>query len=356
LPEIEIIASGHVTRDDAAFPTLVDLGDGELICGYTAQGQGPNALGGTEWSRSRDGGQSWIREGTILPRMEDPVRINSLRLSSVSDGTLLAYGSRDYLKGRGDTRSFGNERNEPVFCVSRDRGRSWSHPVVIPASLSPAYEISNPIVEVGSDVWLAPAATLGDSAKLGERVVVFESSDHGCTWTQQHTVFVDPRGEKGFFEQKIIRLGPDRLLAVAWTVTLGTYTDLENHFALSEDLGRTWTPPITTGIRGQTLSPLYLGGDRLLALSNRRYGAQGIVAYWVRFSEHGWQIEGQSTLWDARASRDRSTEATSGIDAFDDFAFGLPSAVRLEQNLFLAVHWCREDGIFGIRWTRFKEV
>lgn len=354
--KINIEESGHVSRDDAAFPTLIDLGGGEFLCGYTAKGQGPNALAGTDWSRSSDWGSTWTREGSILPRTENPVTINSLRLSAASDGTLIAYGSRDYLEGKGDTRSFGNEKNEPVFCLSRDRGKSWSKPSVIDSDLSPAYEISNPVVDAGSNIWLAPAATLPDSGRLGERVVVFQSKDGGRTWPDCHIVFYDPAGKKGFFEQKVISLGQGKLLAAAWTVTLGDYKDLENHFSLSEDFGRTWSDALPTGISGQTLGLLYLGEDRLLGLSNRRYGDQGVVAYLVRFTPIRWSLEGESLLWDARASRDKNTETTSGIDAFDDFAFGLPSAVRLGENRFLAVHWCREEGVFGIRWTRFSIV
>ena len=353
---IEIIDTGHVTRDDAAFPTVASLGGGELLCAYTAGGDGPNAMAGTDWSRSTDWGSTWTHEGTILPRVENPVMVNSLRLSLASDGTILAYGDRSYLEGRGDSRSFGNEQSEPVICRSLDRGRTWSEPAVIPSTLSRAYEISNPIVDAGRNIWLAPAATLSDSSRLGERVVVFRSTDGGETWPTQVTALSDPDGKKGFFEQKIINLGNGRLLAVAWTVTLGDYQDLENHFSVSNDYGRTWTAPASTGVRGQTLGLTYLGDDRLLLLSNRRYGDQGVVAYFARFSERSWTVEGESMIWDANASRDTSTEKSSGIDAFDDFAFGLPSALGINGNKFLSVHWCREDGIFGIKWTKFREA
>ena len=143
---------------------------------------------------------------------------------------------------------------------------------MIPSSLAETYEISNPIVEAGDSVLLAPAATLPDSKRLGERVVVFRSEDNGKTWPEYSTVFHDPEGEKG--------------------------TDIE---------------------------PALFGRGRLLLLSNRRYGNQGIAAYFARFNAESWVIEGDSLLWDARSSRNTETENTSGIDAFDDFAFGLPS-------------------------------
>ena len=353
---VEVIDTGYVSRDDAAFPTMAVSDSGEIICAYTAKGDGPNALGGTDWSVSSDSGSTWVYGGTILPREENPVRSNSLRISRVSEGTIFAYGSRDYLKGDGSARKFGDYTNEPVVCRSVDSGRSWSEVTVIPSGLAETYEISNPIVEAGNGVLLAPAATLPDSKRLGERVVVFRSEDNGKTWPEYSTVFHDSEGKKGFFEQKIISVGEGRLLAVAWTVTLGDYKDLENHFSISDDYGVTWSPALPTGIKGQTLSPLYLGEDRLFLLSNRRYGNQGVAAYFARFNAEGWVIEGDSLLWDARSSRNAETENTSGIDAFDDFAFGLPSAVRIGENLFLSVHWCREEGIYGIRWTKFREV
>ena len=108
------------------------------------------------------------------------------------------------------------------------------------------------------------------------------------------------------------------------------------------------------GIKGQTMTPVPLGGDRLLVLSNRRYGKQGIVLYIVNIAGEQWVVEHESMLWDARTETNcvNITEADSGIEAFDDFAFGLPSAIMLDTETFLAVHWCKEDGVFGIRWTK----
>ena len=356
---IEIVASGHVTRDDAAFPTLAILGDGSLLCAYTAKGDGPNAIGGTECSRSTDGGYTWEYQGIILPRAEDPVAVNSLRISRSSAGRLYAYGERTYLTGAGRERDFRNDVREPVFCVSDDDGLSWSSPAVIPTALARGYEISNPMLCMGNDRLLAPAALLPDEEHLGEKVVLFESPDGGKSWPNHIVMLSDPEGKKGFFEQKVIDLGDGRLLAAAWTVILGEYSDLENHFAWSSDYGKSWSVPRPMGVRGQTLTPHLLGYDgkgncRLLCLSNRRYGDQGVVAYLVTASENSSRVELETMVWDAKMSRDRATEKSSGIDAFDDFAFGLPSAISLGDDSYLAVHWCREEGVFGIRWTRLR--
>lgn len=350
----EIIDTGHVSRNDAAFPTLVVLENGDILCAHTAKGDGPNALGGTDLARSSDNGFTWIHQGTILPRTENPVAVNSMRISQAADNTLLAYGERAHLAGKGAVRRFGIDKSEPVLCVSTDEGKTWSPPSPLPADLAGAYEISSPIICKNNNTFLAPAATLADKDHLGERVVLYESRDRGETWPEYHTVFQDPEGKKGFFEQKIIHLEESRLLATAWTVTLGDYKDLENHFAISDNFGKTWSPAYPAGIQGQTLTPLYLGDNNLLCLSNRRYGAQGVAAYHAKIDDTKWEVETLGLLWDAKASRDQNLEKTKGIEAFDDFAFGLPSAIQLKNDLFLAVHWCREDGVFGIRWTQFR--
>ena len=348
---VEIIDSGHVDRRDSAFPTLVWLDGGDILCAFSVGG-GPNVEGGTQLARSNDGGISWTCEGPILAKAEDPTRTNSLRLSRTADCTVLAYGQRNYPDSAGS--EFGRIRNEPVLCRSTDGGRTWSDPEVIQTGLDGPFEISNPIVVLDSGRWLAPAATLSHPDRLGERVVAFVSPDQGCSWPETYTVLRDPEGAKGFFEQKIIELQPNRLLAVAWTVSLGDYRDLEDHFAISRDGGHTWAAPRSTGIRGQTMTPFWLGKDRLFVLYNRRYGAQAVMMYLVRFTDQEWVVEWEDVLWDARASYHGTADAETGIDEFSLFAFGLPSALRLDAHNLLAVHWCKEDGVFGIRWTRLR--
>jgi len=351
MKKIEILDSGHVHRGNSAFPTLVRLRNGDIISGFSVGG-GPNTTRGTDWARSADGGKTWMWEGTILPRTEIPVTTNSLRLSGTKAGTIIAYGQRNYL---GDKEiEFGGDRNEPIFCLSFDDGHTWSSPHVISSSWQGPFEISNPIVELTDDRWLAPAAILTDPTRFGEYVIAFESADKGRTWPVVRTVFKDPEGIKGFFEQKIIELEPNKLIAVTWTVSLGDYKDFENHFAVSKDGGRTWGHPTPTGIHGQTMTPFWLGDGRLLVVYNRRYGQQGVIVCLVRFTETTWEVESENILWDAHSSRQRRKDLESGIKEFSDFAFGLPSLLRLDTKTFLAVHWCKEDGIFGIRWTRLQ--
>jgi len=349
MPSIEVTDSGHVDRSDSAFPTTVSRDDGDLVCGFS-MGGGAHVSGGTHSARSTDGGSTWSYQGPILEPSEEPPRTNHLRLSRTADGTILAYGQRDHKEQR-DGATVRLEC-EPVLCRSTDGGRSWSEPEVIPFQMPGPYEISNSIVVTEDGRWLAPAATFHDG-RYGERVVLHESRDEGATWPNMLTVFEDVEAKIGYLEQKVIEYAPGRLLATAWVQDYEADSDLKNRYSFSDDGGLTWDGPHSTGIQGQTMTPIGLGGDRFLVLYNRRYGDQSVQMCLVRASGSSWETEFEATMFDGRAQ----LELTDKISSQEQIAlirFGFPTAVQLDEETFLATHWCEEDGVCGIRWTRLR--
>jgi hypothetical protein len=199
--------------------------------------------------------------------------------------------------------------------------------------------------------WLAPLTLLTDKDHLGEKVIVRESRDSGISWEKEYTVFADKAGKKGFFEKKIIEMSPGKLIAFAWTVELGTYKDFNNHFVTSDDGGRTWSEPRPTAISGQTLTPLWLGDSQFMLIYNYRKSPQGIKLALADISEQECKVFRDEYLWKP-AKNDNSMK--SGIASFDDFAFGLPSVIRLDAETYLAVFWRKENGKFGIAGIRFR--
>jgi len=347
---IQINETGRVDERDSAFPQIVQLPNGDILCSFSVGG-GANVTGGTELALSRDGGRTWQPKGVILAPTTSPVTCNYLRLSiDRTNNRLFAYGSRTY--DNDGTKAFGEKKNEPIICSSDDWGETWSPPVVIDSIEDCPLEISHGVTHLSSGRMIAPAATLPSKDKLGETVYLAVSDDHGQTWSKHVKVFHDPAGKYGFFEHKFCELSPGRVMGVCWTVTLGDSVDQENHFVISDDNGDTWSTFHPTGIMGQTMTPFWLGDDRLLVLYNRRYGQQGVVALLVRFTETSWQIEHETLLYDAKAVRER--EQNTGIDELKAFAFGFPTAIALSDGQYLATHWSVENDKCGIRWTRFS--
>jgi hypothetical protein len=201
---------------------------------------------------------------------------------------------------------------------------------------------------------LAPTATLPAQDRLGEQVFVAISDDGGKSWPRHAVVFEDPEKRRGYFEQKLAEIDTERVMAVSWTVTLGEVEDLENSFALSHDGGLTWQPAQSTGIQGQTMTPIPLGDERLLVLYNRRYGQQGIVMSLVSYTDESWTVHSEDLMYDPQTRRERPEDLESGVEEFYLFKFGFPTAIRLQDGTYLATHWCWEEGSFGIRWTKLK--
>ena len=350
MPSIEILGSDRIDERDSAFPQAVQLPNGDILCSFSVGG-GAHVTGGTDWVRSTDGGESWTLEGTILPPDPTAGRANFLKLSLSPDGqTVYAYGS--WIANNID-KQFGKRPAGAILCRSVDDGKTWSVPVEIPMPVDCPLEISHGLLPLQSGRLLAPAATLPGKDRLGEQVLVAISDDDGQSWSHR-VVFEDPDRRCGYFEQKLAEIAPDRVMATAWTVTLGDYADQYDSFAISNDGGLTWGPARSTGIEGQTMTPIPLGGDRLLVLYNRRYGHQGIVMCLVSITDESWAVEFEGLVYDAKSRHERPADLESGIDELDTFAFGFPTAIKLQDGSFLATHWCVENGACGIRWTRLR--
>jgi len=351
MPFIEILGTGRMDERDSAFPQAVQLLSGDILCSFSVGG-GPNVHGGTDWVRSTDGGETWTLEGAILPPTTEPDTTNALKLNLSADGkTIYAYGARYY---REPGQKFGEGRNEPILCRSTDGGHTWSAPQIIPMPCDCALEISHGMLALFPGRLLAPAATLPSQDRLGEQVLAAISDDGGNTWPAHATVFEDHNKRYGYFEQKLAEVASGRVMAVCWTVTFGDVVDQPNSFTISNDNGSTWGPARSTGIQGQTMTPIPLGGDRLMVLYNCRYGDQGIIMTLVTFTEETWTVHYEGMMYDARAKRERPENLDTGVQEFETFAFGFPTAIRLQDGTYLATHWCKEDGKFGIRWTKLR--
>ena len=351
MPSIKVTSTGILDDRDSAFPKTIQLPSGDMLCSFSVGG-GAEVTGHTEWARSTDGGATWMSQGTLLPLDKERGMANFLKLSLAADGkTIYAYGAEI---DADNSNKFGRRETNPILCKSTDGGKTWSPPSPVDFGIDCDFEVSFSALVHSSGRLLAPAATLADEEKLGERVFVALSDDGGETWPQRGTVFHDPAGKKMFFEHKFTELPNGDILATSWTTTPGDYRDLENSFAISSDRGLTWSPAKSTGLRGQTLSTVSLGDNRLLVLYNRRYGRQAIVMGLVTFDDQWWILHHEGIMYDAHASHERADTVEDGTTEFDAFAFGFPTTIPLPDGSIFATHWCHEKEKCSIRWTRLQ--
>ena len=347
---IKILDTGRIDERESAFPMSVQLKNGDLLCSFGVGG-GALITGQTEYARSKDRGKTWERCGVVLAKDVTNGRANALKLTQSADQEIVyAYGSwaSDIV-----TDGFGKRDMQPLLCQSTDQGNSWSNAQQIAFPESCPYEVSHGLLPLESGRLLVPAATLSAPDRLGERVYLGVSDDNGESWNYV-VPFHDTTGQYGYWEQKFAEYASQQLLGVCWTVTLGDYRDVHNTFVISPDGGETWSPPADTGIRGQTMTPIPLGGNRLLVLYNKRLGDQAIKQCLVTFTDDAWTIHHESILYDAHSFYQQSDDEGTGADVLDDFAFGFPTGIVLDDGTILTTHWCHEGGHCGIRWTRLQ--
>lgn len=366
MANIEILDTGliyanpkpHLRSRQATFPTIVRLRSGALLAAFTVGEAFESADGHTEFARSQDDGRTWEPLGPMQVPPAPYPSSESGRLSRAPDGTLLCYGPRfdrsDSERPIGSAETNGLLETDPVLYRSTDDGNSWEGPEVVPIPLPGSYEVAQPVVCLSDGRWLAPFATWRpwDGVKrTPERALAMVSRDGGRTWPEMITTLEDPNDQIVYWEQRILELEPGRLLAVSWAHDHSLGRDLPNQFALAED-GHTFGAPRDTCLQGQTCTPFWLGGDRLLCVYNRRHGDPGVRAALVRFTPEQWELETEVGIWGQSVPSPRG--ATTIVGAVNHFRFGYPGLFRLGGEEFLVSYWCMEDAQFVCRWTRIR--
>jgi hypothetical protein len=351
----------HVHSVHAYFPSVVAMDNGEMLASLVLGEafEAPNLR--THLARSSDQGLTWTMEGPIYPGTTDRLTSDACRLTAWPGGEVVAFMARhdrtDHPhEGLASHQTLGFVPTELVLLRSADYGRTWTQPSLLAPPLEgPSFELCCPIVPLRDGRWLLPTSTWrgwDGYCPNGMKMVAFASSDRGRTWPEYAVVMADPHGRAVYWESKIAELPDGRLLALAWGYDEAAAADLPNQYSLSEDRGRTWSPPRSTGLQGQTLTPLVLPDGRVLCVY-RRMDQAGLWAHLARLDGEAWVGETWEPLWGARAAG--LTGASGNMaENFNVLRFGAPSLVALGDGAVLVAFWCYEDCVSNIRWFRLR--
>lgn len=351
----------HLRSRQAFFPSLVNLGAGELLCTFDI-GEAVEALDcRTYCARSLDGGRTWALQGPLFEHPAERPSSSSLRTSLTPDGTLVAAGSRAYRgspeQGLVNRENLGYARMDLILLRSRDRGRTWSPPETVePPLVGPAFETCHHIVARGGGRWLWPTSTWrgwDGSLPNGERAVVLISDDAGRSWPRYGTSFGGDGSGLIHWEQSVLELADGRLLALAWAFDPAAGRTLPTPYSLSTDGGETFGPPRPTGLNGQTCKGLALRDGRILCLY-RRESPAGLWANLSRLEGGEWVNLAELPLWGTRLQDSGMTGRCSAGEELSSLKFGYPSMLELEEGHVLAAFWCVEDCTSNIRWMSLK--
>jgi len=356
---LKIVDQGIISSQPgrgAYMPAILPLEDGSwLACQHTGEGLGTpdNRI---ECLRSNDSGTTWKNEGCIH-ELDESWAYRGPHITRTPNGRLVMTATRYETGGLiFDTESEALQRPELLLFSSLDQGRTWSAPQVIPHGLSPKRYTANGagiLLQLSPNRWMYPLETWKPEGYEGppdQKAAALFSSDTGNTWGEFTVVADDPSGENLWWDQMCTLLPDGRVYTMLWTHLYGTSEDLNNHWTISEDMGLTWSAPISTNLRGQVCSPVALANGVIAAIYNYRHDPQGIR---VALSENLSEFDREIVIFDA------GTEATLGEPENDNFlaehmqiAFGKPGGICLTNGDLLAYFWCTTRGITHTRWVQ----
>jgi len=352
----------HVKSVHAYFPSVVVMPDGEMVAIY-ALGEAFEATNVHAClARSSDGGQTWEHQGRICPDVPGRLTSEGGRLSVTTDGELIAVLVRadrtDHPdQGLTNPDNVGFVPTDILITRSSDAGRNWSEPArVEPPLEGPSFELCSPITMLGDGRWLWPTSTWRDwegNLPNGNRMVAFVSDDQGDTWPDYMDVMSSPEGNLIFWESKIVELADGRLLAVAWCYDERASSDRPNHYALSSDGGVSWTPPQSTGLLGQTMTPWVLSGDRVLTVY-RRMDEPGLWANLSHLEGDRWVNDACQPLWGHQSVEGMTRTDSGTVAMFQTLRFGAPAITWHPDGAVYVAFWCYEDCVSIIRWFKLR--
>lgn len=236
----QIISKGGDAGDYQAFPDAVKLQNGDILVVFYA-GDGhitypndnyPNA-GRICMVRSSDEGKTWSSPVTIF---DDKYDNRDSHISQLSDGTIVvSFFSLD-LKSNPKSRSGIGVQ----FITSKDNGQTWSKEARLVTPVGKDWYCSAPIREMSDGTLIFPVyrQIMGTKNAWGG---VLLSYDKGKSWTEPITIGEDA----GLFlaaETDVIRLRDGSLFAA-----LRGQEALPMHYAISQDVGKSWSPVKSIG-------------------------------------------------------------------------------------------------------------
>ncbi|MCF6285239.1 MAG: glycoside hydrolase [Candidatus Hydrogenedentes bacterium] len=217
--------------------------------------------------------------------------------------------------------------------------------------MGPEFELCCPITVLPDGRWIWPTSTWFDWAgncPSGLRMIAWISEDEGKTWPTYMDVMHEDGNGAFFWESKIVALNDGRLLAVAWAYDNEKKADRENQYTLSSDSGKTWTPLASTGLQGQTLTPILLEDGRILSVY-RRMDQPGLWANLSHLEGDTWVNSGATPIWGQQAAK-LTGETDNMSDNFAVLRFGAPPLTRRDDGTVYGAFWGYEDCVSVLRW------
>ena len=325
-----IISKGGDAGFYQAFPDACRLKNGDIVAVFyagdehvTKQSTAYPKAGRLCLVRSGDEGRTWSTPVTIYDDADDN---RDPHIAQLKDGSLIcSFFSLRYA-------TFGAKEYEPVggpqLIRSRDNGKTWEKKATLLQTGSVDWYCSAPVREMPDGTVMLPVYYM-DKGAVHAWGGVIRSTDKGKTWGPVIAIGQEANLPLAA-ETDVILLNDGTLYAA-----MRAQKDFPMHYAVSKDLGKTWSKAMDIGFRGHSPSFTRLKTGEILLTTRAFKGETGNKGY-----------------TGLRVSRDEG-KTWEGPYLVDETLGAYPSTVELKDSSVLVVYYEEGKGS-GIRVYRFK--
>lgn len=313
-----------------AFPGLLRLADGRLAAVFREGDGHVCPYGRLMIAWSNDLGDNWS-----VPRVvfDSPNDDRDPALLQSADGTLILSGFRHgqwlsmpaYSAAAAYARAgFDGDLSvmENFIMFSRDGGKSWSEPQVIPA-----FTPHGPVVH--NDKLLIPYSETVDGRR---QVNIYQGDPSSGSWEKIGCAGDIPAGgADSFDEANLLVLDNGEILCA-----IRNHNDGFMRLSRSSDGGKSWSGPEKTPVRGFPQHLLELSDGRILATYGYRYPPMGIRGCISRDGGKSWDIDKELII---RADADSSD-------------IGYPVSIELDDGRVMTIYYFSSPD----NWKTFIET
>ena len=342
-----------------SFSCLTRVRSGQLLA--TARlGSGKDTADGNIgiW-RSTDCGQTW--SGLVMPFTTNfEGQKGCLRTGCITEmpnGCLLMTCA--WVDRSTQGRALYNEATGglchmfPIISQSTDAGHTWSslrrvdlYPVSLPSALTgPTLVLPD-----GGIACQFESQKNWDSTEPIFNISAFKVSyDGGTTWPEYIQIAGRPGGDAVCWDQRIAQFPSGRMLNLFWSYDTVKNIDCPIHQSFSNESGRNWSVPVSTGIVGQIACPVVMSESDVVMLYVRRDKKRQILA--CQSFDGGKTWDGNSEICVYNQAGDNEDNSNL-FDAMNQWSFGHPCGIRISDSEIAVVYYAGQGSNTGLQFCR----
>lgn len=340
----------QLSSRQSAFPGICILPDGKILVTHKIGEALESVNGTTNASVSLDGGRSFSEPYELFDKSKFSVPVSDNgKPTTLPDGRVAILGYLFYRNDPslpvGNPKTGGLLPDDVYISFSDDGGKTFGDMQLIKTSFGSSVEASAPLTVLLDGSIATPITGFANWDGVREHRNcgrLLRSYDGGKTFEDSVVCTAFPGDNVTCYEQRMCQTKNGTIAVISWNENLKTGERMNNHVTISTDNGRSFSPPIDTGIHGQASSIIALDGDRVMTIhAMRRDTAEpGIYAARADLSGGKWRLESIERIWepDRPVTRDMHM-----ADIFAFMKFGQPGGLITDDGKLLLYHWeCKE--------------